>query len=191
MTLKTLRDQIRSRSGLPGSDTLVGFIDGLINERLQHFTALRRFPELFLANVAAIPTPALSGTVPLPTDLQHLDLSSVRYNNSGTFADANYIFATPGSGSASGIPNTFIWSGSSLLLYPQTVGASASVWINYWKLPTTLLNDTDVFPIPHLIETIKYDCINQVARLTDVKLAILAKADRDESWSANQAIVRK
>lgn len=84
MTRSQTRDKIRVEAGIPGDDVFDYLINAYLDEQLQEFTALRRYPECSLlgATLTWEQNAGLTVSYPyaiLPTDLQHLDVDNIRF----------------------------------------------------------------------------------------------------------------
>jgi hypothetical protein len=146
MTLRRLRDLIRMQAGIKGQDTLVGLIDEAINDGLKHFTARKQFPELKVLNVGIAVTVSGNPTFTLPTDLQHFLLDRVRYaDDNGDYTTASSLYSGDFDGTADGPPIKFSRTATTLTVWPQETVAGDKLYLDYYKYPTPLVNDADVF----------------------------------------------
>lgn len=188
MTLKRLRDLIRKQAGIKGHDTEIGWIDAIINSRLVAMTARHQYPEMLLVDQSIVAVGVNNPVFPLPTNLQHFLEDSIRYSVDGDLEDSYPLQrsdSTPGS--ADSPPFRFYRAGANITMWPQQIGATDRIWLNYYKRPTVLVADADVFPIESLIEVIRLETVSVVARGVNTKEALLAKDDVIQAYADSRA----
>lgn len=150
MTLGQLRDQIRFEAKIPGIETMDGFIESVIQEEARSITALIKYDELFVSDEELTLTAALA-TIALPTDLQHLDASNVRFvQDNDTLHQTTLRVRRNFRIENDGSPYYFTRTGTSLNLFPYSdITATDKIRINYWRYPVTLSTlelDDDIGP---------------------------------------------
>ena len=159
-TLAVLRDEIKKESRVKGSDNLDSFITTLINELLLDFVEKARYFELLLRD-QPITLVDETGEYDLPNDFHKL--RAVRYTIGygipypiyprGSFVGV----PTPGN------PRFYEVAGSSLIISPtDNIRDADTLVLDYYKYPTELTVDGDIFPIPRLIAPLKLKAIQRV-----------------------------
>ncbi len=188
MTLLEIRNIVVKEANLKGANTETGWINSLVNRKLQSYTALRKYAEFFVPNFAINATAANDPNFVLPTDLQHLNYESVRYSDDGDIENARGIYRGSIGGSAIGLPYRYARIAGNLRLRPTTISATAKVFIDYYSLPTTLSNDADVFPVSGLEDVIINETVSEILLHTNTKLAAVKQQRADSDYSKSRAV---
>lgn len=194
MILSRLVQMIRVKAMIVGSDEYTSTIIECINETLSRYTRKFRYPELFIANHEITAT-AATGSVALPTDLQHLDEKSIRYQTTGASTLDTFLrFSNRFNIGTDGSPSQWYRSGSTLKFNPYSdVGGTDKIIISYWKTHTALIGDADTFPIADLETCVLFDVAAQMAmyngRPDAPALAGMLKQQAREEYSAVFSVV--
>lgn len=193
MILSRLIQMVRVRAMIVGSDEFTPTIIELINESLTKFTARYRYPELFMPGTS-VTTTAATGSISLPSDLQHLDVKSVRFQTTGsTTTDVFLRFRNRFNVGTEGSPTQFYRSGSTLVFNPYTsVTGVDEIVFDYWRRHTPLIGDSDTFPIADLENCVITDVASQMAmyngREDAQRLSLMLSQKSAEDYSASFAI---
>lgn len=190
MTLKRMRDMIRVDCRIKGISTMVGLIDHHINQSLRDVTSLAKYMEFLVVDANIATVAADNPTFLLPTDIQHLEDRSIRYSTTNSADSFEYLAkfnANIAKGLSTGTPQYYYRQAGNLVLYPKSTLAGSGIFLTYYRYPTTLLNDTDVFPLPQMEKTVMHDVVAIMARATNTKLATLANRDKRDAYSAGRA----
>lgn len=183
MTRLQTRDKIRVEAGIPGDDIFDYLINAYLDEQLQEFTALRRYPECSVLGQSLTWMVDGAGSIPyalLPTDLQHLDVDNIRFYD-GNFQNLlrpwSRVFVNQTNGDpfqwrrtthqdlASAYFQVLQISPADNIIYP-----SNSIYIDYWR-KLTWINDTVAFPIPRLEVATALKVVERIANLQTTGLA--------------------
>lgn len=188
-TFGQLVSDIKIVSRNSGNTELDPYIKNCVNETLAQYTALNRYTQLFVKDSQLNLTLA-NGTIPLPLGLQHLDRLNIRYftantNPPGTLLRKYDKYRSTDLGSAT----QFIRQDSQLLITPfADILGTDYLLIDYWKFPTVLVDDGDIFPIPDLIPVIKNEVIAKVTTFDDPKQWQRYKAEAKQSYVSTRSI---
>lgn len=150
MTLIEARMQVKIEAGVKDYDALDSYVDAVLNRKLAEYTSRRLYQELFAESQISVVTSGL-GTIALPTNIQHwkgiqnedgLDLSiwpRTRRHLSTLATPATHYYL----------------SGANIVITPQAALSSGDIFtIFYYKYPTKLVLDADLFPIRELEGTV-------------------------------------
>jgi hypothetical protein len=184
-TLSVLLDEIKREARVKGSDNLDTFITTLINELLLDYAEKTRYFELLLREQPIVLSEAESD-YDLPDDFHKM--RAVRYTiGSGIpfslYPRGQYVPQTSG-----GNPRFYEVAGTTLTVMPATnVKDNDTLVLDYYKYPTELVSDGDIFPIPRLIGPLKLKAIYRVVlynRELNVASALRGESMEQEYRSA-------
>lgn len=187
MNLRRLQEFIRFEAGIQGTDTLTGFINMVLNEVLREYTALDQYQELKVINASLNPTALNAPTFNLPDTLQHFIPTSVRYSDDGDIENAVGLYEGDVSGDMEGTPFRFARVNNQIVVYPQTVGSTATLFIDYYRFPVEMVAPTDVFPLPIIETTVKTEAVARLSRLSSSDKSEAFQRDAKKSFSKSQA----
>lgn len=188
MTLGQLKDLVRFEAKVPDTKSMEGWLDQTIQEEARQITALIKYDELFAPDTVLALTAAVT-QVSLPTDLQHLDINSIRFAEGGVLTNQNWLRARRNfTNNNAGRPTFYIRKGTVLLLSPNTsIVSSDTIQINYWKYPISLSTQSDAVDIlPEVIlPELKMRAIKRAITFIDPKMVPIYAAQQQEKRSAS------
>lgn len=189
MTLGELQDQIAFEGGVTNIDTLGGAIISIVKDIADSYSAQTKYADLYVPDYLVTITSTNQSVIVLPADVQHIDFDSIRYwiANDSTrqvqlFKGRNYRRNT---GQAISIYRISPSPTPRLELYPtDQVAIGDTIYINYWKRPSSLLTDEAQTVIPDaLIPSIKLKAIARIGMITGNKAALAANGLAAEAHS--------
>lgn len=188
MTLLEMVNWIRFEAQIIGPDTFTGYIQNLINAILREYTGKLFYQELFMDHVALTnPGSSIQNWI-LPDDVQHWLPDQVYFSEGGSYDVARTLYSGPLGRVNSGPPFRYIRAGNVLRTWPyEGTTTSSLIWINYYRYPTLLDSDAEVFPIVSLEETVKKMAAARLARYAKTDRSKALKADGMESYNAANA----
>lgn len=147
MTVGQLRELIQVEAKFKGDAQLVGWLDATIAEEARAITAGVKFPDLFVPDYGTTLT-AAQQTITL-TDVQHIDLNSIRLYPEGEISRGYYLRRRPSAlGINDGPARTFVFMATSIQIYPYAdVAAGDILRFNYWRYPVNLSTLSDLLEI--------------------------------------------
>lgn len=181
-----LRDEIRTLAGIPGDNMFDFLLNKLVDEEINKYTRLRKYPETLLLGVQLSWEDNLAGTIKynfakLPTDVQHLDTDNIFYDKDSAFKTNlsrwSRIYTNTTSGPAIQFrrckylnPHTTKYDQVLEITPSGSISyAVDSVYINYWG-STTWDENTD-FPISELESVVMNNVVSRIASLQNSGLA--------------------
>lgn len=191
MKLKQLRDQIAFEAKLSDSiDALGGWLDTTMQEMFDSYTAQIKYQELYMQGIV-ISLPNSTGIIPLPNDLQHLDLESIRFRRDGDSLNDYTLFSREGAwGDNVGHPRFIIANSSAtntgqLSIWPtDELTANDDLVINYWRHAISEGVDESIELIPQqLVQTVKLAMIARATLFGSSKQYSIFKAEAAEAHS--------
>lgn len=178
-TYGDLISQVKQEARLKGAAELDTFIGNILNDLLLDYTQKNRYFELLNID-SEITTTDANGTYLLPDDFCHPSLFRYRFANLNTVTlyKRNVNLSNPLKGS----PKYWQITGNTLRIYPlNSIVASETILMDYYAFPAKMVEDTDVFPIPKLINAIKLKAIHRAMRYNNQANAEAFKTDATES----------
>lgn len=189
MKLQELRDLITFEAKLQDSiDVLGGWLDWTMAEIFDDFTAQIKYQELYVPSIV-ITLPDNTGIIPLPPDVQHLDLDNIRYRQSSN-SDLDYpLTERQGTyGFNTGFPHFVIRNSTAsnlgqIVIWPTAELTTADqIVINYWRraIPDGSAGTLELIP-RQLVTTVKHQMIARANLFADGKQAVIFKKMADEA----------
>lgn len=156
-TFSVLIGEIKKEARVAGSDNLDQFIKDTINELLLAAVEKARYFEMLLIG-QPITLTELEGTYNLPGDFHKMRGMRYTIGNSVPFPiypRGAYVQSTYG-----GNPRFYELAGTQIIITPDTnIRDTDTLVIDYYKYPSQLTANGDVFPIPRLIGPLKLKAI--------------------------------
>lgn len=189
MKLQELRDLITFEAKLQDSiDVLGGWLDWTIPEIFDDFTAQIKYQELYVPGIV-LALPDNTGIIPLPTDVQHLDIDNIRYRYQADTTRDYPLTAKQGYwGTNIGMPYYLIRNSTSanlaqIQIWPtEQLTTADQIVINYWRraIPDGSLGTLELVP-RQLVTTVKHQLIARANLFGDSKQAVIFKKMADEA----------
>ena len=184
-TFAVLLDEIKRESRVKGSDNLDTFIKTVINELLLDYAEKIRYFELLLKD-QPITLIEATGTYDLPDDFHKM--RAVRYTIGSGLPYSIYPRGQYVPNTAGGNPRFYELAGATITIFPATnIKEVDTLALDYYKYPTELALDGDIFPIPRLIGPLKLKAIHRVLiynRELNVSAAMRGESMEQEYRSA-------
>lgn len=158
---------IKEEGRVDRSNDFDDLIKNMINEVLVKHTRNKQYPELYVTQHPL--TIASDGQEEYTLPDGFTRMSNVRWSTDGTtfrWLKKNNQFALP---FTQGVPQWWYRAGNSLFIYPATSVLSASnvLQIDYYSLPTLLVDDADILNPPDLYPVILMECLSRIRRMHD------------------------
>jgi hypothetical protein len=184
-TFAVLLDEIKRESRVKGSDNLDFFIKSVINELLLDYADKIRYFELLLREQPLTLVEAQADYA-LPSDFHKM--RAVRYTIGAGLPYSIYPKGQYVPQTAGGNPRFYEIAGATITIMPATnIKDADTLVLDYYKYPTELVDDGDIFPIPRLIAPLKLKAIHRVLiynRELNVASAIRGESMEQEYRSA-------
>ena len=179
-TLAVLVSEIKKEARVAGSDNLDGFIKDTINELLLEAVERTRYFEMLLVG-QPITLVEASGAYDLPDDFSKMRAMRYTIGTAGVpfplYQKGAYIATTSG-----GNPRFWEIAGTQFIITPETnIREDDTLVIDYYKYPSELALDGDIFPIPRLIGPIKLKAIYRTVLYNrELNVATILRGDSSD-----------
>lgn len=196
------RDQIRIGADIAGDNIYEHLLNQLMDEEIQKYTALRKYPQAFSTGISLSWEDNLASTLffnfaILPADLQHLDVDNIYFNNEA-FKSNLSRWSRIYTNTTSGPPiqfrrTTYVNAHTSkrdqvleITPFSNISYGTNSIIINYWRAITW--DDTNDFPITDIQTSVINSVISRIANLQNSKLAQRAEIAAQSHYIASRGI---
>lgn len=185
MTVGELQDQVGYEGSLTNIDAIGGAIIQLLKEALDTFANQTRYEELFSAGQSTTIATTGQSSIPLQTNLQHLDTKHIQFQPQGDPTQTiNLRYQRNWNQLNQGLTTSaYRDSSGNLNLYPNVETASGDIVLyNYWIRPSTLIvSETTIIPVPALVPTLKGYIISRLQMATgDKSTALFMQASQQQ-----------
>lgn len=196
------RDEIRIGADIPGDNLYEHLINQIIDEEIQKYTALRKYPQAFMTGISLAWEDNLLSTLffnfaILPSDLQHLDVENIYFDNEAfkcNLSKWSRIYTNTTSGNPVQFRRTTYLNAHTakrdqvleITPFGNITYATNSIIINYWRAITW--DETNDFPIIDIQSPVILSVTSRIANLQNTKLAQRADIQAQAHYIASRGI---